>query len=69
MSLKKSCAVVEPWSPIFSSFGPISRPGAARSTTKAVIPFDPLSGAALAKMTKRSAMGAFVMKVFAPLMT
>src|SRR5438132_3254398 len=41
---KKSCAVVEPCRPIFGSFGPTSRPLASRSTTNAVIAFDPILG-------------------------
>jgi len=48
---------------------PTSRPAADRSTTNAVIAFEPSLGSSVAKTTKTSAIGAFVMNVFAPLMT
>ena len=38
----------------------------SRATTNAVIPFEPASLSTVAKTAKRSAIGAFVMKVFAP---
>ena len=69
ISWKYSCAVVEPCRPIFSSFGPTSSPGVSRSTTKAVMALDPAARSSVAKTVNTSAIGAFVMNVFAPSMT
>src|SRR5947207_12910867 len=64
-----TCDVALPRTPSLSSTFPIERPGLPRSTMNALIPRVPFVGSVNAWMTKVTATGALVQKVFVPLRT
>jgi hypothetical protein len=68
-SSRKTSAMGEVRSPIFSSGLPTESPGVARSTRNALIPNGPMPSPSRANTRNTSATGALEMKVFRPFST